>query len=128
MLNMLNILRFTLYLASLQAAGPAAANMAGDPVRGQQLFSRCAVCHSVEGTNPTKLPLNGVIGRQAASVEGYSFSIALSKSRITWTVEALSGYLEAPAKAVPGTYMTVGVPRKQDRADIIAYLTSLGGQ
>lgn len=127
-MTMLNTLRLILSIATVSITSLAAAADAGDPVRGQQLFSRCSGCHSVQSENKSGPSLNGVVGREAASVEGYRYSTALSDSGITWTEDALDNYLAGPAKAVRGTRMTIGVSREQDRADIIAYLKSLGGQ
>ncbi len=124
---MLHALRSILSIATVCIPGLAAAD-AGDPLRGQQLFSRCSGCHSVQPETKSAPSLNDVVGRKAGSVEGYAYSTALSNSGITWTEDALNNYLAGPAKAVRGTRMTLSVPRDQDRADIIAYLKSLGGQ
>ena len=123
---MLNVLRLILSVAAVCIAGLAAASMVGNPVRGQQIFNRCSGCHSVEGENKSGPFLNGVVGREAATVAKYRYSPALSNSGLTWTEEALDEYLAGPTKAVRGTRMTISVSREQDRADIIAYLKSLG--
>ncbi|WP_210202134.1 c-type cytochrome [Rhizobium anhuiense] len=125
---MLHALRLILSIAAVSIAGLAAASIAGNPVRGQQLFNRCSGCHSVQGENKSGPPLNGVVGREAAVVEGYRYSPALMNAGLTWTEDALDTYLAGPTRAVRGTRMTVSVSREQDRADIIAYLKSLGGQ
>ena len=55
---------------------------------------------------------------------GYSFSDAMkAREDKPWTYEALDGFLTAPRTFVPGTKMTFpGLPKPQDRADIIAWL------
>ncbi|HEY2112167.1 MAG TPA: cytochrome c family protein, partial [Dongiaceae bacterium] len=55
---------------------------------------------------------------------GYSFSDAMmAREDKPWTYEALDGFLTAPRTFVPGTKMTfAGLPKPQDRADIIAWL------
>ncbi|MFS8056109.1 c-type cytochrome [Rhizobium sp. BR 317] len=106
---MLNALRLILSIATLCIAGQAAAADSGDTVRGHQLFSRCSGCHSVEGENKSGPFLNGVVGREAATVEGYRYSPALSNAGIIWTEEALDHYLAGPTKAVRGTRMSVSV-------------------
>lgn len=121
-------LRLILSITAVCTAGLANAVDLGNPVQGQQLFSRCSGCHSVEGENKSGPPLNGVVGREAAVVEGYRYSPALMNAGLTWTEDALDNYLAGPTRAVRGTRMTVSVSREQDRADIIAYLKSLGGQ
>ncbi|NSY99661.1 cytochrome c family protein [Agrobacterium tumefaciens] len=125
---MLNALRLIMLIATICIADLAAASDLGDPTRGQQLFRRCSSCHSIQTENKSGPPLNGVVGRDAAVVEGYHYSTALSNSGLNWTEDALDNYLAGPTKLVRGTRMTVSVAREQDRADIIAYLKSLGGQ
>ncbi|WP_105384288.1 c-type cytochrome [Neorhizobium alkalisoli] len=125
---MLHALRLILSIATICLAGLAAASIVGNPVRGQQLFSRCSGCHSVQGENKSGPPLKGVVGREAGAVEGYRYSPALMNAGTTWSEDALDNYLAGPTKAVRGTRMTFSVSREQDRADIIAYLKSLGGQ
>jgi cytochrome c len=124
---MLHALRLILSISAICVAGLAAASIVGNPVRGQQLFNRCSGCHSVQGENRSGPPLNGVVGREAAAVEGYHYSPALMNAGLTWTEDVLDNYLAGPTKAVRGTQMTASVSREQDRADIIAYLKSLGG-
>ena len=44
---------------------------------------------------------------------------------IVWTEETLDVYLTNPSKYIPGTKMVFpGLRKKQDRADLIAYLVS----
>ena len=110
--------------ASLMVPAVAAA----DAGRGEQLFKRmCQSCHATaaEGRNVPAPRLWGIVGKPAASVEGASYSPALKGSGITWTREALDGYLANPRGAVPGTTMMVGVSGAADRADVIDYLETL---
>ena len=45
-----------------------------------------------------------------------------------WDPEALSAFLENPKGVVAGTKMTfAGLKKPEDRANIIAYLQTLGG-
>ncbi len=85
------------------------------------------VRHSIQGDNKSGPALNGVFDRKAAVVEGYSYSSALANSGITWTEDRLDTYLAGPTRLVRRTRMTISVSKEQDRADIIAYLKSLGG-
>ena len=64
------------------AAVPAIGN-AADAEAGKTVFNKCKACHQVDknGVGPH---LGGIVGRKAASVEGYSYSEALKKSGITW--------------------------------------------
>ena len=43
-----------------------------------------------------------------------------------WTPEEIFHFLAAPKKDVPGTKMSfAGLPKPEDRADVIAYLETL---
>jgi cytochrome c len=102
----------------------AAALVAGDPVAGEALYSRCLGCHALEyhRTGPKHC---GLIGRRAASVPGYDYSPAMKKSGLVWNEKTLERFLADPLKAVPGTTMTyAGVPDARERADLIAFLRS----
>jgi len=68
-----------------------------------------------------------VAGREVASVEGFNYSQALKDYGGEWTYERLDCYLKNPSECVPGNKMTyAGVRDDGKRADIIAYLASLG--
>ena len=109
-------------LASAYSAHAAAA--AGDPAAGKAIFMRCAVCHSVKaGENRLGPSLAGVVGRKAGTVAGYSYSTAMKGSGVTWTAAELDAFLTNPRAKIPGTKMTfVGLPKPEDRANLIAYL------
>jgi cytochrome c len=101
------------------AAGPK-----GDPVHGQQIFARCAACHTLGQSGGKMGPsLNGVYGRKSGTLAGYTYSPAMKASGLTWTSPTLEHFLAAPMKAVPGTKMFFpGLPAPQDQADVVAYL------
>ena len=44
-----------------------------------------------------------------------------------WTVSELMDFVKNPAEKVPGTFMAIfgGIPRAQERADLMAYLNNL---
>ena len=99
----------------------------GDPVLGKSVFNKCAVCHTIDpakkGVGPT---LFGVVGRQSATVEGYSSSTAMKAANKTWDAATLDVYLTDPKAMVPGTKMTfAGLPKPEDRANVIAYLATI---
>jgi cytochrome c len=102
----------------------AGKKLSGDPVKGKQIFNRCAVCHSIKaGDNRVGPSLNGVVGRTAGQVPNFSYSSANKKSGIVWTQQKLFDYLKNPQMMVRGTKMMFpGLPKAQDRADVIAYL------
>jgi cytochrome c len=111
-----------LLLASVLAGGAGAAQAAGDPARGEQVYHRCQGCHSIDRNRIGPMH-KGLFGRKAGSVPDFDYSDAMKNSGIVWTEATLDQFLQGPRKMVPGTKMTfVGIPKPQDRADLIAYL------
>lgn len=106
--------------------GTKFADMKGDATAGEKVFTQCKTCHVIDpGVNRIGPSLHGIIGRKAGQIAGFSYSAANKESGITWTAEKLYQYLEKPARVVPGTKMAfAGLAKGQDRADVIAYLTS----
>jgi cytochrome c len=112
----------------LLQAGTALAEE-GDPAKGKQIFAKCQVCHSIEaGVNKIGPSLHGVYGRKAGTLAGYNYTDAMKNSGFTWDETTLNTYLTNPRKVVPGTRMVfVGLPKEQDRLNVIAYLKQAGG-
>jgi cytochrome c len=104
--------------------GTTFASFTGNAAAGKIVFAQCRTCHVTDaGVNKTGPSLNGIIGRKAGSVAGFTYSAANSGSGITWTKEKLFQYLEKPQRVVPQTKMIfAGIPDAQKRADLIAYL------
>ena len=86
------------------AALPAAA-MAADAENGKTVFNKCKACHQVD-KNAVGPHLGGVVGRKAASVEGFAYSDALKKSGLTWD--------EASSRQVAAGTQQVGSGNKDD--------------
>lgn len=114
-------------IALLSMGLASAANAAGDADAGKHVFSKCAVCHTaVAGKNGLGPSLFGVVGRHSASVEGYNYSEAMKAANKTWDEATLDVYLTDPKAAVPGNKMAfAGLPKPEDRANVIAYLATL---
>ncbi|MEO8529676.1 MAG: cytochrome c family protein [Deltaproteobacteria bacterium] len=100
---------------------------AADIPAGEKVFGKCKACHAVNDKNGTGPHLNGVIGRDIASVEGFAYSAALTSLEGNWTEQHFSEFLTDPKKYAPGTKMAIKLPKPEDRANLIAYLKSLGG-
>jgi cytochrome c len=121
------IISAAVFAAALVAAGAARAD--GDAEAGKNVFKKCHACHNVgEGAKNAVGPeLNGVVGRKAGTAEGYNYSEANKNSGITWDAATLDVYLKNPKEKVPGTKMAFpGLPSDKDRADVIAYLSTMG--
>ena len=106
--------------------GPPESGLRGDPARGAQRYAAlCAGCHSVDEhrVGPAH---RGVVGRRAGAEPGFDYSPALRASALVWTRAALERWLSDPERTIPRQGMGVSVGDAQDRADLIAYLASLG--
>ena len=103
--------------------------MAADVAAGGKVFGKCKACHKVEdGKNGVGPHLWGVVGRDIAAVDGFSYSAALADMDGAWTLEELSAFLENPKGYAPGTKMSyAGLKDAQDRANLIAWLNEADG-
>src|SRR5918996_2313909 len=91
-------------LVPLAATLAAPAHAQGDVAAGEQVFRKCQACHSIDpGQNRVGPSLFDVIGRSAGSLEGYSYSIAMSRSDVVWTPETLDEFLASPWEYMHGT-------------------------
>jgi cytochrome c len=124
--------------AETQAAAPAEAGpepiapllAKADPKQGEAETKPCQVCHTFTkgGANKIGPNLFEVVGQPIAEGRnGYAFSEALSKHKgEKWTVDNLNKWLFKPQSFAQGTKMTfAGLPKAQDRADVVAYLNTL---
>ncbi|QDH36104.1 cytochrome c family protein [Porphyrobacter sp. YT40] len=102
------------------------ASFTTDVAAGEKTFALCRSCHVLdEGVNRVGPSLYNVVGREAGSVAGYSYSDANKSSGVTWTEENLFEYLKDPKAYIPGTKMAFpGIKNDQDRANLVAYLAS----
>ena len=101
-----------------------------DVKRGEEISKACLICHNFTpsgGPHKSGPTLFGIVGRPMASVEGYSYSVALSELRgEVWTTDNLYDWLHDPAGFAPGTTMAVeGMLDPQDRMDLIRYLMTV---
>jgi len=103
-----------------------------DAEKGATVFKKCMVCHTIEEGGAKKLgpSLKGIVGRKAASVEGYKYSdamLAKAAEGVVWDEATLTAYLPDPRKFVPGTKMAFpGLKNPEEVADIIAFLKTKG--
>ncbi len=100
-----------------------------DAAEGEGLFRACKACHKLEdGANGTGPHLYGLVGREVAAVAGFNYSGSLKPVADVWSPENLNGFLENPKDYAPGTKMSYkGMSDVEDRANLIAYLATIGG-
>lgn len=100
-----------------------------DAGAGERLWRQCQACHALEqGVNGVGPYLHGVVDRPKAAVDGFNYSDALASMGGEWTPENLSGFIENPRGYAPGTAMAYsGMRDVEDRANLIAYLATIGG-
>jgi cytochrome c len=104
---------------------------AASPEEGASVAKKCAACHDFAkgGANKIGPPLWGVVGRDIASVEGFSYSDALLGLEGEWTFDALDAFIHNPKDFAPGTKMAfAGIDDPEDRADVLVYLRSLADE
>jgi len=125
------IKKITAALTALALTGMAGAALAeGDAAAGEKVFRKCKSCHQVgDGAKNRIGPvLTGIVGNEIASVEDFKYSkafLAKKEEGLVWTEEVLDTYLTKPKKFIKGTKMSFsGLKKEQQRADIIAYLST----
>ena len=121
-----------LFAVPFLALGLAAATSARaqDAEAGRRVFNQCRACHTIDagGRNGVGPNLHGILGRKAASVQGFNYSPAMKQKGEegwVWDEEHLRTYLANPKEAVPGNRMIFpGLRNAQQMNDLIAYLKS----
>ena len=124
------VLKYAFAAVALFIGPTAAIAQTGDADRGANLFKKCAACHMV-GPDARKRAgpvLNDIMGAPAAGQSDYRYSNAFKAAAtdgLIWTNATLDAFLENPKAYIPRTKMSFrGLPKPQDRADIIAYLAA----
>jgi cytochrome c len=97
-----------------------------DAAAGEKAWSKCRACHKLDGTDGTGPHLNGIVDKAKAASDGFAYSAVLAgMADDVWSPENLDAFLENPRGYAPGTKMSfAGIPRAQERADLIAYLAT----
>ena len=96
---------------------------------GERQFARkCSVCHTLnlDGKRRAGPTLFGVFGRQAGTLEGYTYSDALLQSTIVWNADSIDRlFKDGPDVVTPGTKMPIQrMKNSQDRHDLVSFLQS----
>ncbi len=124
---------------SKSSEGSAAAPTGPEPVadllakadaeHGKMIAKACGACHNFDKGGPNGVGPNlwDVLNRGKAAKADFSYSDDMSKHKgEKWTYDDLNHFIWKPRSFVPGTKMTFpGLPKTQDRADVIAFLRTL---
>jgi len=113
-------------LASAFCTGAAFAD--GDPAAGKTVFAnQCSSCHTIQaGKNGFGPSLAAVIGRKSGTLPGFTYSPAMVQAGLVWDDKTLDEFLISSTQKVSGTSMSVILASATDRANVIAYLATLG--
>ena len=112
------------------AAMPSVAS-AQDAAAGQRVFNQCRACHTPDqgGRSGVGPNLWGVVGRNAASIEGFRYSAnmrELAAGGLVWNEDRLRAYITNPKAVVPqGSMAYAGLRNETQLNDLIAYLNTL---
>ena len=98
---------------------------AQDVAAGEKSFRKCLPCHSIGPAAQNKVgpEQNGLDGRTAGTVAGYTYSEANKKSGIVWNDATFKEYIADPRAKIPGTKMIFpGIKDPKEAGDLWAYI------
>ena len=96
-----------------------------DVAAGEKVAVKCAACHTFNKGEANKVGPNlyGVVGGPTAHKEDFNYDDAIKNLKTTWTYENINHFIDSPKSFAPGTKMSFpGLPKAQDRANVIAFL------
>jgi cytochrome c len=100
-----------------------------DVKKGENSAKKCVACHTFQQGGPNLVGPNlwGIVNRPKHAIANFNYTPAMRSQTGNWTIDELNVYLTNPRAMVPGTAMAAfpGLPKGQERADVIAYLNSL---
>ena len=114
-------------------AEPVAA--APDPeliASGEKVYKKCKACHQVGDGAKNKVgpQLNNLIGRPAASADGFKYSkplAAAGEGGLIWEDASLAEFLASPKTYLKGTKMSfAGLKKETDIVAVTEYLRTFG--
>jgi cytochrome c len=119
-------MKIRIIFAVLGLMGLSTASYAQDADNGAKVFKKCMACHAIDEKNKIGPSLKGIVGRKAASVEGFKYSdamLAKGAEGVIWDEATLAADLPDPKAWVPGTKMVFpGLKKPEEVTDLIAFL------
>ncbi len=100
----------------------------GDADNGALIYQdACGQCHQLNpGLNKKGPQLMNIYGAPAAELADYTYSEGLKGSDWVWDAQTLDTYIADAEKAMPDSKMLSDpMPDSKERADVIAYLSTL---
>ncbi|OOY05470.1 c-type cytochrome [Thioclava sp. F28-4] len=119
-----------------KAVAAPAESLSADPelvAAGEKVFKKCKACHQVgeDAKNRVGPVLNGLIGRQAGTADGFKYSSAMKQhgeDGLVWTEQTVEEYLADPKGYIPKNRMSfAGLKDPEDVKAVLAYIESQGG-
>ena len=104
---------------------------AQDVAAGERVYGQCRACHQIGPTAKNAVgPIhNGLFGRKAGSIPGYTYSTANKESGLTWDEATFREYIRDPKAKIPGTKMVYpGLKDEQRITDLIAFIKQFDAQ
>src|SRR5215475_2405794 len=111
-----------LIAASMLMPGVA---FAQDVAVGETTFKLCQPCHAIgaDAKNRVGPVLNGLDGRKAGTIDGFSYSDANKESGIVWSEATFREYIKDPRARIPKTKMVFpGIKNETEITNLWAYL------
>ena len=122
---MRNMLFAGLAMISITVSANPGAAWAQDVAAGEKSFRKCLPCHSIGPAAQNKVgpEQNGLDGRQAGTVPGYTYSQANKNSGIVWNDDTFKEYIADPRAKIPGTKMFFpGIKNETEIGNLWSYL------
>lgn len=112
------------------ASGTAFAD--GDAKKGEKVYKKCKVCHSIKkGEQKIGPSLAGIYGKKAGQVKGFKKYKALKGVNFKWDEDNLEDWVKNQKDFLKDkgikkkTGMRVKIKKEKDRENLVAYLKTL---
>ena len=124
-LAMRSLLFAGLAMISITVSANLEVAWAQDVAAGEKSFRKCLPCHAIGPGAQNKVgpEQNGLDGRKAGTVAGFTYSEANKNSGIVWNDDTFKQYIVDPRAKIPGTKMIFpGIKDPKEATDLWAYI------